>query len=139
MKKYIFLISFFLLVPFLVLQAGELHFNRGIAYYLLDDMDLAKKQMELYFLNKSEFQLRNGFMLLLQGKSWDATTKFRDYLEINHRSQIALIGIALSTVKMKNTATIENLERAIRLNPRLPSPYICLGFEYLKKKKLSPG
>ena len=134
MKKYIFLILFFLLVSFLVGQAGELHFNRGITYYLLDDIAMAKKQMELYFLNKSEFQLRNGFMRLLEGKSWDATSEFRAYLGINHRSQIALVGIALSTVEMKNTATIENLERAIRLNPRFSSPYICLGFEYTKKK-----
>lgn len=134
MKKYIFLISFFLMVSFLVGQAGELHFNKGITYYLLDDIAMAKKQMELYFLNRSEFQLRNGFMRLLQGKSWDATSEFRAYLGINHRSQIALVGIALSTVEMKNTATIENLERAIRLNPRISSPYICLGFEYMKKK-----
>ena len=134
MKKHVLVILFFLLTACLAGQTHVKFFNKGIVYYLLNDIDLAKKNMELHFLNKSEFQLHNGFMLLLQGKNWDATSVFRAYLGINHRSQIALVGIALSTVEMKNAATIENLERAIRLNPGFTSPYICLGVEYLKMK-----
>lgn len=134
MKKVSWMILFFLISSFIVSQNNQNQFDRGIIYYLMKDTKLAREYLNLFFYQKSSFQLRNGFRLLLEAKYWNATTKFKDYLGIDHRSQIGLVGIALSTVNMKNTATIENLKRAIRLNPRFPSAYACLGMEYIKKK-----
>jgi tetratricopeptide (TPR) repeat protein len=134
MKKSMVISLLFLLTLALYPQGKDIEFHKGITYYLLKDTELAKKHLNLYFYNNSNFQLKNGFMLLLDGKNWDATTRFQDYLGINHRSEAALVGIALSTVDMKNTATVENLERAVRLNSRFPSSYLCLGVEYAKRK-----
>lgn len=134
MKKMMIISLLFFMTAVMFPQGKEAEFHKGIVYYLLKDIDLAKKHLNLYFYSNSNFQLKNGFILLLDGKNWDATTRFQEYLGINHRSEAALVGIALSTVDMKNTATVENLERAVRLNPRFPSSYLCLGMEYAKKK-----
>ena len=106
MKKYVLVFLWIFFASCLIAQSNLSQFHKGIAYYLLEDIKLAKKHFNLYFYNKSNFQLKNGFMLLCDGKYWDATTKIKDYLGINHRSQFALVGIALSTADMKNTANI---------------------------------
>lgn len=134
MKKVGWIVLFLLIASCLVAQNNLNQFDRGIVYYLMNDMGLAKEYLESFFHNRSSYQLRNGYDLLVQGKYWEATKAFKDFLDINHRSQIGLVGIALSTVDMKNTASVENLQRTIRLNPRFASAYACLGVEYKKKR-----
>jgi tetratricopeptide (TPR) repeat protein len=136
MKRFNLIVSILLIV--FAVQAfpadAEQYFAKGLAYYLLEDTKLAQKNFNHYFNQKPNPQVKGGFTLLVAGKDWDATNKFRYYLDISHRSPIALVGIALSTVKMTDSTTMENLDRAIRLEPRYAPAYLALGFQYYKQK-----
>lgn len=134
MKRIIPLLILFVCCCLLYSQETDINFNKGIAYYLLKDINKAKQHLGLFFKKTVRPQLKNGFMLMLDGANWEATTRFKDYLGINHRSLVGLVGISLATVNMKNTTTMENLWRAIRLNSRFSPAYLCLGVEYMKKK-----
>lgn len=136
MKRFCLIISILLIVfTVRMYPAGaEQYFEKGLTYYLLEDMKLAGKNFNVYFNQAPNPQVKGGFTLLVAGKDWDATNKFRYYLDISHRSPIALVGIALSTVKMTDSTTMENLDRAIRLDPRYAPAYLALGFQYLNQK-----
>ena len=105
-------------------------FSRAIAYYLIGDLELAKKNMDAYFNAHPQPTIKLGFVLLLQNDKWESTKKFRDYLESDHRSLEALTGISLATADMKNSLAIENLNKVLRMNPGYSPAYLCLGNEY---------
>lgn len=109
-------------------------FNKGIAYILLGDKELALENLNGFFELYNDPSLRSGFVNLINNNSWDVTKQFKRYLDINHRSQTALIGISLSTTDMKVSTSIGNLERAQRLGSSFSAVYICLGVEYLKQR-----
>ncbi len=136
MRRLYWIVSILLIV--FAVQAfpadAEILFARGLAYYLLEDAKLAQQNFNLYFNQNPNPQVKGGYTLLVAGKDWDATNKFRYYLDINHRSPIALVGIALSTEKMTESTTMENLDRAIRLDPRYSPAYLALGVQYFKQK-----
>jgi len=134
MKRIILVLILFVFCSLLYSQGRSDNFNKGISYYLLKDIKKAKNHLSLYFKAAANPQLKSGYMLLLEGKNWEATTRFKDYLGINHRSLVGLVGISLATVDMKNTTTMENLWRATRLNSRYSPAYLCLGIEYMKKR-----
>lgn len=115
-------------------QVDHTLFNKGIAYILLGDKELAVENLNGFFELYNDPSLRSGFMNLINNNSWDVTKQFKRYLDINHRSQRALIGIALTTTGMKVSTSIGNLERSQRLGPRFSATYICLGMEYLKQR-----
>jgi tetratricopeptide (TPR) repeat protein len=106
-------------------------FSRGIAYYLVGDLELARKNMDAYFDAHPQPTIKLGFVLLLQNDKWEATKKFRDYLESDHRSLEALTGISLATADVKNSLAIDNLNKILRMNPGYAPAYLCLGNEYL--------
>jgi len=105
-------------------------FSRAIAYYLIGDPDLAKKNLDAYFTYRPQPTIKLGFVLLLQNEKWEAAKKFRDYLENNHRSLEALTGISLATADMKNSLAVDNLYKILRMNPGFAPAYLCLGNEY---------
>ena len=110
-------------------------FGKGVAYLLIGDKELANKEWDLFFESYPDPALRGAFMGLLEGKDlWGVTKQFKAYLDINHRSTAALVGIALATSGMKLSTSIENLNRTIRLEPTFSSAYLCLGYEYMKQK-----
>jgi hypothetical protein len=130
MKKALpFLILSFLGAVVLPAQSSD-DFSRGIAYYLIGDLDLARKSLDIHFSRHPQPTIRIGFVQLLQNEKWEATKKFRDYLESDHRSLEALTGISLSTADMKTSLSIDNLNKILRLNPRYAPAYLCLGNEY---------
>jgi tetratricopeptide (TPR) repeat protein len=109
-------------------------FNKGIAYILIKDKGLAVKHMEDFFKIKQDPALRVAFINLIEANDWEVTKEFKRYLDINHRSTPALVGIALSTTDMENSTSIDNLVRATRLERNFSAAYLALGMEYQKRK-----
>ena len=109
-------------------------FNKGIAYILVGDKELAVKHLGLFFNEYPDPALKGGFMNLIEANDWEVTKQFKRYLDINHRSVPALVGIALSTSDMKNSTSIDNLKRATRMEPSFSAAHLCLGMEYMKIK-----
>ncbi len=132
MKRILLVLLLIVLAVQLTADRNDEYFNKGIAYILIDDASLAKKNLNQFFGNNPNPSLKNGFMLLIDGDHSEATHLFESYLGMNPRSQSALVGIALSTAEMTISNTMELLQRAIRLNPQFSSAYLCLGVEYKK-------
>lgn len=110
-------------------QSGA-DFSRAIAYYLVGDLELARKNLDAYFNLHPQPTIKLGFVLLLQDEKWEAMKKFRDYLESDHRSLEALTGLSLATADMKTSLAIENLNKVLRMNPGYAPAYLGLGNEY---------
>ncbi len=102
-------------------------FNRAIAYYLVGDLELARKSLDAHFSSRHQPTIKLGFTLLFQGEKWEATKKFRDYLESNHRSLESLVGISLATADVKNSLAIDNLNKALRMDPGFAPAYALPG------------
>ncbi len=136
MRRLFFVIVLLLSVSALNLfpGGGDVNFGKGIAYFLIEDQALAEKHFNLFFQESPNPTLQNGFKLLVTGENEEATQQFKSYLNVNHRSTYALVGIALSTSFMAISNTDELLRRAIRLDPRFSPAYLSLGMQYLKKK-----
>ncbi|MCP4148824.1 MAG: hypothetical protein GY757_13845, partial [bacterium] len=136
MKKIIILtlLTLILLSVNLYPAAKDTQFNKGIANLLLEDYLQAGKHLNAYFVQNPNPTIKNGFELLLDDDIFEAARQFNKFLNINRRSTTALVGIALSTANMKVSNTSELLVRAIRLKSSCSAAYICLGYEYLKKK-----
>ena len=109
-------------------------FSRGIAYYLIGDMELAKNSLDNYFHFNPKPTVKTGFALLLKNEKWEAMKIFGDYLESDHRSLESLTGISLAVADMKNSLAIDNLLKIIRMNAGYAPAYLCLGNEYLKRR-----
>ena len=128
------LLSILLATPYLA-SRDHPQFGKGVAYLLIGDKSLANKHWDLFFESYPDPALRGAFMALIEGKDlWGVTKQFKAYLDINHRSTAALVGIALATSGMKLSTSIDNLNRTVRLEPTYSSAYLCLGFEYLKQR-----
>ena len=106
-------------------------FSRALVYYLIGDVELARKNLDAYFERRPQPTVKLGFTLLFQNEKWEATKRFSDYLESDHRSREALTGISLATADVKNSLAIENLNKVLRLDPGFAPAYLCLGNEYL--------
>ncbi|MBN2344860.1 MAG: hypothetical protein JXO51_00610 [Candidatus Aminicenantes bacterium] len=128
-KAAIAMILALVLGAFLPAQAS-VDFSRGIAHYLIGDLELARKDLDAHFRRRPQPTVKVGFVLLLQNEKWEATKKFRDFLESNHRSLEALTGISLATADMKNSMTMENLGKILRMNPGYAPAYLCLAYEH---------
>lgn len=113
-------------------------FNKGIAYILMGDKALAVKHLNLFFKQYPDPALKGGFVNLIEANDWEVTKQFKRYLDINHRSVPALVGIALSTTDMANSTSVDNLKRATRMSSSFSAAYLCLGMEYMKIKNY-PG
>ncbi len=125
--------------PFLSAKDHPL-FAKGVAYLWIGDKDLARQNWNSYFETFQDPSLRGAFIdLLEQGDLWQVTKRFNAYLDINHRSTPALVGIALATSDMKLSTSIDNLNRAINMDPSFSSAYVCLGMEYIKRKNFPLG
>ncbi len=109
-------------------------FNKGVTYILIKDKVLALQYMEEFFKYYSDPGLRSIFISLIEDNSWEVTKQFNSYLDNNHRSTPALVGIALSTTDMKDSTSMNNLQRAIGLTPNFAATYLCMGMEYQKIK-----
>ncbi|MCX6557175.1 MAG: tetratricopeptide repeat protein [Candidatus Aminicenantes bacterium] len=109
-------------------------FSRAIAYYLIDDMELANKYLEAHFRSDPKPTVKKGFALLLKNEKWEATKVFSYYLESDHRSLEALTGVSLAVSDLKNSLAIENLLKITRMNASYAPAYLCLGNEYLKRR-----
>lgn len=129
MRRLTFLIMLVLLVGSInVLFARvDVNLNKGIAYLLIGDKSLAGKHLNLYYQKGINPSLKNGFNLLMEGENEDAARHFKSYLDLDHRSSVALVGIALSTAHMSTSNTDELLKRAARLDPTYSPAYLCLG------------
>jgi hypothetical protein len=128
------LLSTLVVTPYLS-SRDHPQFGKGVAYLLIGDKALAKKHWDLFFESYPDPALRGAFMGLLENSDlWQVTKQFKAYLDINHRSSAALVGIALATSGMKLSTSIDNLNRTVRLEPTYSSAYLCLGFEYLKQR-----
>ena len=130
MKKAIVFLLVTSLAPALFPARASDNFSRGIAYYLVGDLDLARKSLDAHFSQRPQPTVKLGFVLLLQNEKWEATKKFRDYLESDHRSLEALLGISLATADIKSSLAIDNLNKALRLDPGFAPAYLCLGQEF---------
>jgi Tfp pilus assembly protein PilF len=109
-------------------------FNKGVAYIIIGGRDKALKHLNAYFDENTDPALRSAFINLVTDNSWEVTKQFKRYLDLNHRSKTALVGIALSTTDMKVSTSVFNLERAQRLDPGFSIVYLGLGVEYVKQK-----
>lgn len=137
MRKKPFIISFLLLVivifPYMN-SAEDNSFDKGIAYLLLKDTQMAKENFSEYFRKNPNPMVKSGFSMLSNGKLNEAKKEFNKYLNMNFRSVSALVGISISMADVKESTTKENLKKAIRLNGRFSPAFACLGYEYLKEK-----
>lgn len=112
----------------------DANLNKGIAYLLVNDPGQAGKYFALYFRGGINPNIVNGFKQLMEGNNKAATRHFKTFLDMDHRSVTALVGISLSTSTMEVSNSSELLKRAIRLDRRFSPAYLCLGMEYLKDK-----
>jgi tetratricopeptide (TPR) repeat protein len=128
-KTIVFLLLGLLVVSVFPAQKGD-EFSRAIAYYLIGDLGLTRKNLDNYFSRYPQPAVKLGFILLLQNEKWEASKKFNDYLQSDHRSLEALIGISLATADLKNSLSINNLSKILRMNPGFAPAYLCLGNEY---------
>ncbi|MGE5342635.1 MAG: tetratricopeptide repeat protein [Candidatus Omnitrophota bacterium] len=110
------------------------NFYKGITYIILDDKPNAEKYLDQFFKDFPDPQLSGAFSNLINTNSFEVTKEFNRYLDMNHRSPLALMGIALSASKLESPGAIENLERAQRLDESFSILYIGLGMEYVKQK-----
>lgn len=110
------------------------NFSKGLAYLLIKDAAQAEKFFNVFFKKNLNPNIISGFQLLVKGDNEGATRQFKNFLDMNHRSTIALVGIALSTSTMEVSNSSEILKRAIRLDRGYAPAYLCLGVEYLKEK-----
>jgi len=129
MRRLTFLIMLVLLVGSVnVLFARvDVNLDKGITYLLIGDKSLAGKHLNLYYQKGINPSLKNGFNLLMEGENDEAARHFKSYLDLDHRSSIALVGIALSTAHLSISNTDELLKRAARLDPTYSPAYLCLG------------
>jgi tetratricopeptide (TPR) repeat protein len=134
MKKALPLMILALLGAAVLRAQSSDDFSRGIAYYLIGDVELARKNLDLHFNRHPQPTIKLGFVQLLQNEKWEATKYFRDFLESDHRSLEALTGISLSTADMKTSLSIDNLNKILRMNPGFAPAYLCLGNEYLLRR-----
>lgn len=130
------LISALLLVMTVGVICAEINddFDRAVAYYLINDLPLSSRYFNAYWRTNPQPSIRAGFDLLLKDEKWEATKKFRDYLDSDHRSLEALIGISLAIADIKNSNVIESLSRPLRLAPTFAPAFLCFGYEYLKRR-----
>ena len=128
-KAVVFLLLALMALAIFSARASD-DFSRAIAYYLVGDLDLARKNLDAHFSRRPQPTVKLGYVLLFQGEKWEATKKFRDYLESDHRSLEALTGISLATADIKNSLSIDNLGKVLRLDPGFAPAYQCLGQEY---------
>ncbi len=134
MKKIMAIVLLALVIaPATAAPKGD-DFSKGIVYYLIGDMDLAKNYLDIHFRINPKTTVKKGFALLLKNEQWEATKIFSYYLESDHRSLEALTGVSLSVADMKNSLAIENLNKIIRMNAAYAPAFLCLGNEYLKRK-----
>jgi tetratricopeptide (TPR) repeat protein len=134
-RAIILLVLLFLAFSFSVYGAKDYTlFNKGVAYILIGDKEMAVSQIENFFQVFPDPALRSAFVNLIEDNSMEVAREFKRYLDINHRSSPALVGIALSTTNMEDSTSIGNLQRAIRLTPGFAPAYLCLGYEYMKIK-----
>jgi tetratricopeptide (TPR) repeat protein len=119
--------------PFLSARDNPL-FGKGAAYLLIGDKEFARKYWDLFFEDYPDPALRGPFIDLIKAEDlWDVTKRFKAYLDLHHRSTAALVGIALATTDMKQSTSIDNLNRALRMDSSFSSAYLCLGMEYFKQ------
>ena len=127
------LLSVVLAAPFLSARDKPL-FGKGVAYLLIGDKESARKYWDLFFEDYPDPALRGPFMELIKAEDlWEVTKQFKGYLDLHHRSTAALVGIALATTDMKQSTSIDNLNRALRMDRSYSSAYLCLGMEYFKQ------
>jgi len=133
-RTIIILLLVVLAAPFLSARDKPL-FGKGVAYLLIGDKDLARQHWDLFFEDYPDPALRGPFMDLIEARDlWDVTKQFKRYLDLHHRSTAALVGIALATTDMKQSTSIDNLNRAVRMDRSYSSAYLCLGMEYFKQR-----
>ncbi len=128
-KAAIFILAAWMALAAYPARTGD-DFNRAIAYYLLGDLELAQKSLDAHFSSRHQPTVKLGFTLLFRGEKWEATKKFRDYLESNHRSLESLVGISLATADVKNSLASDNLNKILRMDPGFAPAYACLGQEH---------
>jgi hypothetical protein len=138
MKKLIILFTLLLLVIGAPLSAVKdksyTAFSKGVSYILLGDREFALRHLDDFFNEYQDPPLRSIFVDLIKNNNWEVTKDFKRYLDLNHRSIVALVGIALSTTDMQISTSIFNLERAQRLDGNFSPIYLCLGVEYMKQQ-----
>jgi len=110
------------------------YFYKGLAYYFLKDASQAEQNLGMFFKLFPDPSLKGAFFNLVRKNSNEVTKEFNRYLDINHRSHIALTGLALSVSDLKAPGAIDNFERAQRLEETFSAAYLCLGIEYQKLK-----
>lgn len=109
-------------------------FDIGLTYYLLKDLDAAQPYFNRFFVSSNNQRVADAYVELFKGNNWAAAERFERYLGMNHRSLIAIVGMALSTRDLRNSTSLETLERALRLHPRSPAVHVAMGFEYFNRK-----
>lgn len=135
-RLLLFVIVILFLIPVSAWAQRTDYFLRGIIYWLLEDQELAKKNLNEHFRTNPQRDIGAGFDLLLEGKRWDSAKQFNRYLESSSRMrfQEALVGISLALNNMEGNATFENLNKALRLSPNNVPAMLCLGYEYWRKR-----
>jgi len=128
----IIIILLFILSPVYLQSSSD--FERGIAYLLLKDPSYSGTFFSNYFNKNYNPIVKSGFAFLLNGKYNDAKKEFNRYLNMNFRSTEALVGISIAVSDMKQSTSIENLKKCIKLDKGFSAAYACLGYEYQKKE-----
>lgn len=113
--------------------AGD-DFDVGLTYYLLNDLESARPFFNRFFVSSNNQRVADAYVELFKNNNWDAAERFKRYLDMNHRSLIAIIGMSLSTRHLRNSTSLETLERAQRLHPRSPAVHVAIGYEYFNRK-----
>jgi len=126
-----------ILVIFLAFAAADLpgdDFDIGLTYYLMGDLDASRPYFNRFFVNTNNQRVADAYVELFKDNNWDAAERFKRCLDMNHRSMIAIIGMSLSIRHLRNSTSLETLERALRLHPRSPAVHVAMGYEYFSRK-----
>lgn len=109
-------------------------FDAGLTYYLLGDLEASRPFFNRFFVNTNNQRVADAYVELFKDNNWDAAERFKRYLDMNHRSMIAIVGMSLSIRHLRNSTSLETLARALRLHPRSPAVHVAMGFEYFARK-----
>ncbi len=118
-------------------SSAEISYYKGISYYLLGDINSAKKYVNAYFDAVRKEDLRNAYRYLFENDKLSASRIFEKYIRERYKRLDALLGYALSIGEYSFYYEEYYFSLANDIFSRKSITYLTYGFFYLKEGDLA--